>query len=100
MNHNLPIQPQFRKYGGSNATKQRARDDFNRLAVRIAEHCNRKLANDPAAIQTIYFASVAIEMRVDEKHVWEAISDGGGNGIFVRITPAHREALEPLKRGP
>lgn len=97
MDPRLPIQPSLDNYGGHDAKKQKRRDEFNHLAIKIALHANERLAGNPSSSQTIYFSSIAIEMKLDVQYVWKALSLGDHNGRFVRITDCGREALNALK---
>jgi hypothetical protein len=54
---------------------------------------NRKIANDPSESQQLMFGSIAIELGIDAAEVWDALSDGGQNGITIRVTEADRLAL-------
>lgn len=89
----VPVVPHFRRYRGSNESIRRKTAQFNEIAQRIADHVNAQITNDPREIQQYLFGMIAIELGVDVELVREAISNGGYNGITLRIAEEGRAAL-------
>jgi hypothetical protein len=94
---NLPLKPNLKHYGGSKENLQRKNAESNKTAIKVAEHVNVLIANDPGEMQQYLFALLAIDLGLTADQVRAAISDGGHNGITIRITPADREALARYK---
>ncbi len=88
-----PIVPHFRHYRGSKENVRRKADRFNATAQRVADHVNKLIANDPREIQVYMFGTIAIDLGVSVDDVREAISDGGFNGITIRVTDDDRRKL-------
>jgi hypothetical protein len=68
------------------------------MAHRVAEHVNMLIANNPDAIQEHMFASIAHDLGLSTDQVRSAISDGGYNGITIRVTEDARRELVRYKR--
>lgn len=90
----LPFTAQFKHYAGAKPELRRKNNEAFAVATRIAEHVNRLVANNPNELQQYYFASIAAEMDVTTNQVRSAISDGGYNGITLRVTGEDREELK------
>jgi hypothetical protein len=69
-------------------------------AQRVADYVNRKLANNPSEVQQLMFGFIADDLGLDEDTVRGAISDGGYNGITIRVTAGERYALAGYKDAP
>jgi hypothetical protein len=89
----IPIQPHFMSYEGANPRRCQDAARRNKTAQRVADYVNRKLANDPSEIQQFMFGFIAADVGIDVDDVRAAISNGGHNGITLRITEAGRFAL-------
>ena len=89
----LPITAQFKRYSGGKPELRRKAAEAMVRAERIAAHLNRLIAANPSETQQYYFASMAIDLGVTTEQVRSAVSDGGHNGITLRVTPADRERL-------
>lgn len=75
-------------------------DNERQLRQRITDYANHLLANTPEDSITLYFGELANKLGVDARKVGDAIGEDGGNGLFVRIEPYGRTALEPYKSWP
>ena len=93
----IPFVGQPYRYRGRDLTKQRRTAEKNHLVQRIAKHANTLVANDPSELQTLFFASIALDLSCDVEIVRHALSDGGYNGITFRVTLEDRIALEEFK---
>jgi len=93
----FPIRAHIKSYRGANPKKQADNVAHNLAAQRVARHLNMLVANDPAENQVHSFASMAIDLGVTVELVRSAISDGGYNGITLKVTPADREKLEEFR---
>jgi hypothetical protein len=91
---NFPLRPHYKTYRGSKETIRRRVDDFNGKALRIAEHVNRLVANNPDKVQVYGFAFIAIDLGYSTDEVRSAISNGGYNGITFGVDEFDREALQ------
>jgi hypothetical protein len=80
---------------------QGARSDHERqLRQLIADYANHLLANTTGETRTLYFGEIAIQLGAEKHKVNDAIGEDGGNGLFVRISPSDRAALELYKSWP
>jgi hypothetical protein len=95
-----PIVPYFKQYRGRKEDVRRKVDCFNATAQRIADYVNKLIANDPHELQVYSFGMIAIDLGVSVDVVHEAISDGGCNGITVRVTEEDRRSIAHLKNSP
>lgn len=94
----LPLTPHLKMYKGSKENLRRKNDEYNRMARRVAEHLNRQIANNPSETQMYTFGLVALELGLTKDQVFEAISDGGSNGITIWVSDEDRKALAPYKK--
>lgn len=97
---NLPLRPNLRDYRGQKEILRRRNDEYNRIAQRVADHVNRLVADDPDEIQQYFFGSIAIDLGLDVDDVRSAISNGGYNGITLRVTEDDRRAMAGYKSKP
>lgn len=93
----VPIQPRLKSYRGANEATRRQVAKYNAMAIRVADHINRQIANDPSEHQQYLFGFVAIDLGLTKEQVRSAIEDGGFNGITLAIHAMDRLALEPYK---
>lgn len=89
----LPLKPHFRPYRGSNERKSRKCINYNNTAQSVADYINVRIVKDSSEVQIYFFGMIAIELGVSEELVHEAISDGGSNGITIRVTDEDRVSL-------
>ncbi|WP_245432954.1 hypothetical protein [Mesorhizobium sp. WSM3866] len=89
----LPLRPSLKSYRGGKANVQLKTAKANALAQRIADHINMLIANDPHEMQQYLFASIARDLGCSTDAVRSAISDGGYNGISIRVLGDDRRAL-------
>lgn len=93
----LPIRPRLKTYRAAKENLRRRTAEYNAMAMRVTDHLNREIANDPGEIQQYSFALLAIDLRLTTDQVRSAISNGGYNGITVGVTPQDREAMARYK---
>jgi len=89
----LPLEPNLKRYRGGNQNLQLRNAQANALAQRIADHVNRLIACDPHEMQQYFFAQIALDLGCTTEAVRSAISDGGYNGITLRVSKDDRCAL-------
>lgn len=94
---NLPLRPNLSSYRGAKENLRRKNLEKNALAHRIAYYVNRLIANDPTELQQYIFATIAMDIDVATDDVRSAISDGGYNGITIRVTERDRKMLEQFR---
>jgi len=94
---NLPISPRYKRYRGSKENLQRKSHEAVRVAHLVADHVNRLIANNPAEMQMIIFASVAYDLKLTTEQVRSAISNGGYNGRTIRVDENDRRELARYK---
>ena len=94
----LPLEPHLKHYRGAKENLQRKYAEENRIRMKVAEHVNRLIANDPEPQQQYLFGFIAADLGVTKDQVRDAISDGGYNGITLWITRGSRE-IGPIQRG-
>jgi hypothetical protein len=90
----LPISPRLKRYSGSKPELMRKSLSEQAIAIKIAEHVNALIANNPSEIQQYIFADIASDLDVTTEQVRSAISDGGYNGITLRVREVDREKLK------
>lgn len=93
----LPVTPRFKRYRGARLNLQRKAAEESRVAQRIADYVNAKIANDPNEVQQIIFGYVAIELGVTAEQVRAALP-GGFNGWTFRVDENDRRGLERYKK--
>jgi hypothetical protein len=65
--------------------------------ARIAEYLNTRIANNPAPIQQYIFASIAHDIGCSVDEVRNFLSNGGYNGITIRVDEEARWRLSGYK---
>ncbi|MBZ9925017.1 hypothetical protein [Mesorhizobium sp. BR1-1-4] len=95
----LPLVPHVSRYRGGKRDLQLKNAQANALAQRVAEHVNKLIADDPRELQQYFFANIARDLGVSVEVVRGAISDGGHNGITIRIDAEDRIALARYRHG-
>ncbi len=90
----LPISPRLTRYSGSKPELMRKSLSGQAIAIKIAEHVNTLVANNSAEIQQYIFADIASDLDVTTEQVRSAISDGGYNGITLRVRDEDRAKLK------
>jgi hypothetical protein len=93
----LPLRPRLKSYRGSKENLHRKNTDYNAMASRVAEHLNTLIANNPDEIQQYFFGMIALDLGLTVEQVWSAISDGGHNGITIRVTEQDRQGMARYK---
>ncbi|MGY2986482.1 putative lipoic acid-binding regulatory protein [Bradyrhizobium sp. USDA 4508] len=96
----IPPIPHVKIYRGSKENLQRKNAQEVATAHRIAEHLFKLIANNPDEIQQYIFAVIAIDLGVTTDQVRSALSDGGYNGITLRIDEHDRRQVERYKSAP
>jgi hypothetical protein len=89
----LPLTPNLRDYRGSKENLRRKNAEYNAMAHRVAEHVNRRIADNPNKIQQYMFANIAHDLGFTTDQVRAAISDGGYNGRTIGVTEDDRKEL-------
>jgi hypothetical protein len=89
----LPLTARFTDYRGSKDNLRRKATENAVTARRIADHVNGLIANNPDDVQQYFFASIAHDLGVSDEDVRSAISDGGYNGMTLRVTEYDRREL-------
>ena len=87
----VPVKPRLKSVGGSRST------EHNTIAVRVVDHVNKLVANDPDENQQYDFENIARDLDLDKEQVRSAIANGGGNGITLRVRTEDRASLAPYK---
>lgn len=93
----LPLVPHVSRYRGGKRDLQLKNAQANAVAQRVADHINRLIADDPHELQQYLFANIARDLGVSVDVVRAAISDGGYNGITIRVSADDRVALARYK---
>lgn len=94
---NIPLRGSGYSYRGSNELKRLRTAEKNKLVAKITAHANTKIANDPSEIQMLSFGFIALDLDCDVEIVRYALSNGGYNGLTIRVTPEDRKALAAFK---
>lgn len=94
----LPLTPHLKRYGGSKESLRRKNTEYNLMAQRVADYINKQIAANPNEIQQYFFGDVAAKLGLSVDQVRDAISDGGYNGITIRVQDKDRVTLSLFKR--
>jgi hypothetical protein len=89
----LPLTARFKHYRGSKEALHRKSSEAAAVAQRVANHVNTLIANNPDETQQYFFGSIAHDLGLTTDQVRSAISDGGYNGITLRVSKEDRVAL-------